>query len=130
MTCKGCGRECADWCGDPWCDVCGGVMARPNFLIFRHVATVEGAENRMPIVFDASANHYKFRYPKKQNPHAGEKDVDGEFRRSRILTAIGSLDAVLALALQEARASRLDVPQLSASPFATEDERRLVLLGA
>jgi hypothetical protein len=39
-------------------------MARPGFLIFRHIATVKSADDHkkfVRVVYDASSNSYKFR---------------------------------------------------------------------
>lgn len=105
-------------------------MARPGLLIFRHVATVEGAGGRLPIVWDESTSDYKFRYP--YTPKPSEKlrrigiDADFKFSRPNFLSAHGSLDGVLALALPWAKGSGDEV-ELSASPTSTQEER--VLLG-
>lgn len=105
-------------------------MARPDFLIFRHVATVEGAGGRLPIVWDESTSDYKFRYPYTPNPskkmkRAGIDGFDFAFRTPSFLSAHGSLDGVLALALPWAKGSGDEV-ELSASPTSTQEERALL----
>lgn len=130
MICRGCGRQSHDWYGDAWCDACGGVMARPGFLIFRHVATVDGKGGRWPIVYDESTSDYKFRYPRVDKPSAKAKaaGIDTiDFGRSRrqFLTAHGSLDGVLVLALPRAKGNGDEV-ELSAAPTSTDEERTLL----
>lgn len=106
-------------------------MARPGFLIFRHVATVDGAAGRLPIVYDESTSDYKFRYPYKENPSAKLKSagIDAfEFKRRtqpKFLTAHSSLDGVLALALPWAKGDG-DQVELSAAPTSTPEERMLL----
>jgi hypothetical protein len=102
-------------------------MARPDLLLFRHVATVDGGGGRLAIVFDASTRDYAFIYPHRQNPRAGHRDRDlGEFRTSPFVTAHGSLDSMIALAQPVARGELAEMPTLSASPFATTLERELI----
>jgi hypothetical protein len=128
VICSGCGRECRDWFGDAWCDECGGVMARPGLLIFRHVATVDGKGNRLPIVWDESSSDYKFRYPYVLKPTRKLMGIDPDFKRSRrdrFLTAHGTLDAILALALPHAKGDGDEV-ELSAAPTSTPEERALL----
>jgi len=133
MICQGCGLECRDWYGDAWCDHCGGVMARPDLLIFRHVATVDGKGGRLPIVYDESTSDYKFRYPHTPKPsEALKRKIDDGFnpdfvrrRSAGFLSAHGSLDAILALALPWAKGDGSEV-ELSASPTSTVEERTLL----
>ena len=137
MTCVACAAEARDWFGDAWCDPCGGVMiptaeAEPH-LIFRHVATVDGAEHRLPIVWDASAGHYLFRWPNKVNPRFLDRNPervdDIDFGPTPILSTFGILDVVLTQALNAARGDASDVPELSMAPSSTPEERSLALLG-
>ena len=130
MNCVGCNREEAhDWYGDAFCDSCGGVMARPELLIFRHVATVDGLGGRLPIVWDESTSDYKFRYPHKPNPSKKlrKHGIDQEFisRIPRFLTVHGSLDGVLDIALPIAKGEGEEV-ELSAAPTSTLEERALL----
>lgn len=104
-------------------------MARPGFLIFRHVATVEGNGGRLPIVWDESTSDYKFRYPRIEKPSPKmQRNIDAiDFvrRRAQFLTAHGSLDGVLAIALPFAKGNGDEV-ELSASPTSTAQERSLL----
>ena len=130
MVCMGCGRLSNDWYGDAWCDQCGGVMARPGLLIFRHVANVDGAGGRLPIVWDESTSDYKFRYPYTPKPSeklrkSGIDGLDFMLRTPRFLSAHGSLDGVLALALPWAKGEGNEV-ELSAAPTSTQEERALL----
>ncbi len=126
--CLKCGRSIPlTWWG-PWCDQCGGVMARPDLLLFRHVATLDGKSGRYSIVYDASARCYAFMYPNRRNPKAGEPGMDlGEFRRSPFLIEHGTLDAMIAMASGVARGDAEQLPELSVAPSATPEERSLVL---
>lgn len=126
MACKGCKGDTIDtWYGE-WCQVCGGTAVRPGVLIYRHVATVDGKGGRLAIVWDESTQDYAFIYPRKINPHAGSHDLDGEFRLTKLCTAHGSLDAMLALAQPEAKGDGDEFPSLSASPFSTVAERKMM----
>ena len=129
MICRGCGRQSRDWFGDPWCDECGGVMARPGFLIFRHVSTVDGKGGRLPIVWDESSSDYVFRYPKKLNPSEKLKENIDTFdfirRIPPFLATGGSLDAVLAIALPLVKGDG-DSVEISAAPTSTLEERALL----
>ncbi len=131
MICQGCGREARDWFGDAWCDHCGGVMARPGFLLFRHVATVDGPGGRLPIVWDESTSDYKFRYAHEAKPSEAYRrameDFNPDFHRRRpanFRTQHGSFDSVLALAGSIAKGSS-DGIELSFAPTSTEEERKL-----
>jgi hypothetical protein len=103
-------------------------MARPDLLLFRHVATLDGKGGRLSIVFDASAKCYALIHPNRRNPNAGKRDLDlGEFKRSPFLTEHGTLDAMIAIASGIARGDVEELPELSAAPSATPEERALVL---
>ena len=105
-------------------------MARPGLLIFRHVANVDGAGGRLPIVWDESTSDYKFRYPYTPKPSeklrkSGIEGLDFRLRTPRFLSAHGSLDGVLALALPWAKGEGNEV-ELSAAPTSTQEERALL----
>jgi hypothetical protein len=104
-------------------------MARPGFLIFRHVATVEGKGGRLPIVWDESNQYYKFRYPFVGNPNAPvNRGIDGDFvrrfSRTQFRSAMGAFDAVLTMAATHAKGDG-DSVELSFAPTSTEEERKL-----
>lgn len=107
-----------------WCDTCGGVATRKGLLFFRHVATVDGAGGRYPIVFDVSTGDYAHMHPGTQ-PDTGPK-VEGEFRRPHVRVSHGSLDAVIALAYPDAKGDGEEAPELSAAPTATPEERAII----
>ena len=142
--CLGCEKVAtASWFGDAWCDPCGGVMGTKNLLLFRHVATVDGAGGRIPVVWDESGKCYKFRHPSKVNPRyerymaesverkksglPPRPPIEAEFAVQPILTINNeSLDAVLAIAQPIARGNKEEWPELSAAPTATKSERLLM----
>ena len=132
MACVSCGGITHDWFGDEWCDACGGVMIkhgdRPAQQLHRHVATLEGAEGRFPIVWNASAANYLFRWPNKVNPRflEGGRGVDEEFLTTPILSTFGFLDVVMSQAITAARGDSDEAPTLSVSPSATTVERALL----
>ena len=135
MTCKGCGGETTDWFGDAWCDPCGGVMIeraeKGPRLIFRHVATADGAGGRLPMVWDESAQYYLFRWPNKVNPRYAERNTgrvdDVDFGPTPVLSTFGIFDVVLTQALNAARGPEGgEVPELSMAPSSTLEERALV----
>jgi len=135
MTCMGCRREVDETWFGPWCEDCGGVMARPDFLLFRHVATVSGGGGAFAIVWDASLHDYVFIVPKPDdptqpmpNPHANKIDHlgGGEFRRPPIIKVHGSLDAMIAFAQPWAKGKAEELPTLSAAPQATPEEKSII----
>ncbi len=133
LTCPGCGTTVPPYFLGPWCDTCGGIMARPGVLLLRHVATVDGPGGRFPIVFDRSCDDYSCSIPKAPRPEAQMKlrDEDG-FKRPRITTYRGSLDLVIAMMQPIARGPKgpdgeaPPMPELSAAPFATDEEKALL----
>ena len=102
-------------------------MGAKTLLLFRHVATLDGAGGRLPVVWDESTSDYKFRHPTKKNPRFFKKHrgIDDDFRkRTPVLTFHGSLDTILSLAQPIAKGPSKEWPEISAAPTATEDERR------
>ena len=85
-------------------------------------------------MYDYSTGDYKFRYPHKLNPRyltASKEPMKlqsplEEFRPSKWLTAHGSLDLILAMAKQHARAEPKEIPELSMAPTITEEEALLL----
>jgi hypothetical protein len=127
MICLKCGKAAPlTWYG-VWCDRCGGHWARPDLLLYRHVATMDGPGGRLAIVFDASTDDYSFIYPGRKNPNAGRLGIDEDFHRSPFLTAHGTLDAMIALAQPVAKGDSEGFPELSVAPSATKEERTLAL---
>lgn len=135
MACMVCDGVTHDWFGDTWCDACGGVLVpRPDkdpLLIFRHVATVDGAGGRLPVVWDESSRHYLFRWPNKVNPRYAERNTervdDIDFGPTPVLSSFGILDAVLVQALNAARGPEGgDLPTVSVAPSSTPEERALL----
>ena len=90
------------------------------------MATVDGAVHRLPVVWDASAHHYLFRWPNKVNPNAGKLGIDGDMKRPRLLSCFGHLDQVVMQALTAARGDHASVPELSVAPSSTDDERAML----
>lgn len=130
MNCVTCSGPVQHTLHGDWCDACGGVSFKPGQLFFRHVATVEGAGGRFPIVFDLSGNDYAASYPKPPGTLAMPilADADLGFRPSGVFTVRGTLDAVIAIMQPVARGDSLEMPELSAAPSATDEEK--VLIGA
>jgi hypothetical protein len=118
-------------------------MGTKTLLLMRHVATVDGAGGRLPIVWDVSQQYYKFRHPKETNPRfkrmkaeaeerakkglPPRKRLDPLFAVSPVLTISGTLDAVLAMAQPIAQGDSKELPNLSHAPTATEPERQQIL---
>ena len=134
MTCPGCTAEVPNYFLGPWCDACGGIASRLGVLLLRHVATVDGPGGRFPIVFDASCQDYSCSAnmpPPGYDPT--KRDEDG-FRPAPITTFHGTLDAVISLMQPIARGPKtLDgeappLPELSAAPSATPQEKALLVL--
>lgn len=139
MRCKKCNSEVVENAWGDWCDYCGGVIVGTK-LFFRHVATVEGKGGRYPIVYDLSAETYGVAWPKKvvfvkcvycgmQTP--GDDPRDGLTRlddlRVSYYSKRGSLDAMLAFIEPVARGESVELPELSAAPSSTPEERKLIL---
>jgi hypothetical protein len=142
MNCSGCEKEGIETLWGCVCDGCGGVVvpspAGPR-LLFRHVATVDGAAGRLQIVFDDSTADYAVAYPRKAAAlvnciHCGrETPADpgrergagelGMVKRPPVHVTHGTLDAVLYVALGEARGGSAEAPTLSRSAHATEQEK-------
>lgn len=141
MNCLACEKETIENAWGNWCDFCGGVViGQPPILFFRHVATVEGAEGRFPIVFDSSAGQYGVSWPKKidqvrcihcgmNTPTENTKDITGfgEFRSQKYYSSRGSLDAMLTLIWPHAKGNSLDIPTLSAAPTSTDIEKKILI---
>lgn len=108
-----------------WCDPCGGVYIRPGVQLIRHVATVEGAGGRFPIVFDLSTSDYAYVFKDPHTEAPVKRDMDG-FHRSHLRIAHGTLDAAIALSYPDAKGNGTEV-FLSAAPSSTHEERKLVL---
>ena len=128
MDCITCMDPVVETVWGPWCDKCGGVRAPTGLLIFRHVATAYGDGGRHPIVFDASTESYAVVMPHLRNPHAGEMDSFGEFRKSPLVMAHGTIDAMIALVQPLARGDGHHLPSLAPAPSATKEERVVVRL--
>lgn len=145
MRCRGCGGPVVQDQWGEWCDTCGGVVSSRNAdgevrLLYRHVATVDGAGGRFAIVYDTSTASYGVMWPKEDALvkciHCGQKtpgDIRSglmqldEIRPSRYCSERGSLDAMLALIQPVARRGSDDLPSLSVAPTATPTERDEVL---
>lgn len=142
MRCIKCGSETRENEWGDWCDQCGGVIVAgtPPKLFFRHVATVEGARGRFPIVYDLSASAYGVAWPKEvtmvkcrhcgqQTP--GDDGRDGLTRLDDLRVAYhsrrGALDTMLAFIQPIARGNSEELPSLSVAPTATEGEGQQVL---
>lgn len=136
-----------------WCDACGGVMLPgslvddsdkglhpgPPRLFFRHVATVSGAGGRYPIVFDLSAGQYAIAWPRKVElvkcQHCGqntpvERTGLGNLDDLKLIgyhSARGTLDAIIAVGQPIAKGDSDELPELSAAPSSTEEERKIIL---
>ena len=98
----------------------------------RHVCTVDGAGCRLPIVWDESASHYKFRHPRKVNEGWKSRTIDWDLEMpgSRVLTVYGSLDYVIALSRPVAKGDSEEWPQLIPAPTATPQEMAKLRIGA
>jgi len=125
VTCSGATQQTLY--GD-WCDTCGGVSFKPGQLFFRHVATVDGAGGRFPIVFDLSGNDYSASYPKPPEAPVMPMlaDADLGFRPPEVFTVRGTLDAVIAVMQPIARGDSPELPQLLAASSATDTEKILL----
>jgi hypothetical protein len=126
--CPNCGGSVQETLFGPWCDPCGGVVFKPGPPFFRHVATVDGAGGRYPIVFDVSTGDYAHMRPGVLRVAAG-RSVEGEFKRPMVEVAHGSLDAVIALSYPDAKGEGEGPPELSSAPSATPEERALIERG-
>jgi hypothetical protein len=118
-------------------------MGTDTLLLMRHVATVDGAGGRLPIVWDVSQQHYKFRHPRETNPRfkrmraeaeerakkglPPRRQLDPLFAVSPVLTISGTLDAVLAMAQPIAQGESKELPNLSHAPTATDVEKAAIL---
>jgi len=140
MKCVRCGGETVqDQWGD-WCDDCGGVAASLDKMMFRHVATVNGAGGRFAVVYDSSTADYGVMWPREDSMviciHCGQQtpsevrsglmQLDG-MKPSKYYSKRGSLDAMLAFIQPIARRGSEELPELSVAPTATKQERELVL---
>ena len=141
MRCLGCGSEVVENVWGNWCDSCGGVVVgNPPKLFFRHVATVEGKGGRYPIVYDLSAESYGVAWPKKvvlvkcihcgmqtpgDDPRGGLTRLDD--LRVSYHSKRGPLDAMLAFIEPIARGGSEELPELSAAPSSTLEERKMIL---
>ncbi len=130
QSCNGCGKVDSEWFGDPWCEPCGGVMARPGFLIFRHVATVKPSEGKsVRVVYDYSSNSYKFRC-NRVNPRYEEFVKNGgiltkddlDFIPTPVLT---KWNDELRVTLREAQIEAGDPAVIEFAATATPEERSL-----
>ncbi len=143
MKCVGCNDEVPETVWGNWCDKCGGVVipGTPRArLFFRHVATVDGAGGRFPVVYDLSAEAYGVSWPKTQVMvtcvHCGSQ-TPGEDPRNGLTrlddlrvpsnSRRGTLDAMIALIQPIARGDSEDLPGISAAPSSTPEERKTVL---
>lgn len=123
-ACEKCGKKTVPTVYGAWCDSCGGVATKSG-LTFRHVATVDGPGGRLAIVWDNCMLRYKFVYPNKVNPRAGDPMEFGDFKAPSILTAHGPLESLLMIAHKEASPDG-SIPTLSAAPSSTPEERALI----
>lgn len=128
MKCPGCDADAKDTVLGLWCDDCGGVVIRKTEsgkdLLFRHVATVDGAGGRFPIVFDYSTADYSVSYPREVKEFIKIKD---EWVQSiKTFTTHGDLNFVIAVAQPYAKGVSDELPELSVAPSATKEEREVV----
>lgn len=145
IKCLKCRNDTQKTAWGDWCDVCGGVVlqkGQDTELFFRHVATVEGKGGRFPIVYDRSASAYGVAWPKEviyvDCVHCGMKTPANDDRRGLMklddiksngpgfYSQRGSLDAVLAC-IQPIAQGGGDLPEISAAPTATDDEKKMVV---
>jgi len=142
MNCQGCKGDTVDNAWGHWCDACGGVVVgTPPRLFFRHVATVDGAGGRFPIVYDISAQAYGVAWPKIVTMikcvHCGMQTPGSDDRKGltklddsgsqNFYSKRGTLDAMLAFIQPIAKGDSEDFPEISANPNATDEEKLIVL---
>lgn len=139
MNCERCRQETEETPWGPWCDTCGGVVIGER-LFFRHVATVSGEGGRFPVVYDLSAEAYGVAWPKKVQfvpcIHCGKStpvevrkglSVLDDLKSRGFLSMRGTLDQALAVIQPIARGDSPDIPEISAAPSSTEEERKAII---
>lgn len=146
MNCLACLQETVHNAWGEWCDRCGGVVTgstKDPKLFFRHVATADGPGGRFPVVYDISSESYGVAWPKPSREtrcvHCGRlTPVDAksglsnldDMRQPAFYSSRGSLDAILAIALQKARGDSIEVPEISGAFSSTPEERQIMGLNA
>ena len=129
MACVGCNGLAVEMIYGQWCDTCGGLAIRPGVLLLRHVATVEGAGGRYPIVYDLSTSDYSACWPRpKDAEDRGSLDPDG-FRSPPVYTVHGTLDAVIAVMQPQAKGEAEEWPSLEAARSSTDEEKVILNAG-
>lgn len=145
MRCVGCRAETLDTVWGDWCDACGGVMVpgNPPKLFFRHVATVSLEKSIYPIVYDLSSESYGVAWPKTiitvQCIHCGQHTpVDDKHGLNRLddlalrryNSKRGSLDAIIAFIQPIVQDGSPEMPSLAPAFSATEEEIKIIKMGA
>jgi hypothetical protein len=125
-----------------WCDSCGGVvLGNPPKLFFRHVAVVDGAGGRFPIVYDLSTETYGIAWPRKVvqvkcihcaqlTPVEARKDLTNldDIKPSGFYSKRGSLNEMIAAGQPLAQGDSSELPSLDPAPSATAEEVAIIRL--